>query len=131
MFRIVLGIIVGVISATLIFLGFLMLIASIFPMPKGIDILNPDGMKKFIADLPATAFILVLAGYAVGMLAAGFIARKISRHANIGAPIVIGGLFSVGWIMNVLSIPHPVWVVIVGIFIFLPFTYLGHRLAAD
>ena len=131
MFRIVLGIIVGVIAASLVFFGFQMLNAAIFPMPKGIDLSNPEGMKKFIAELPAAGFILVLAGYAAGMLAGGFIARKISRHANVGAPIVIGGLFSVGWIMNVLSIPHPVWVVVAGIFIFLPFTYLGHRLAVD
>ncbi|MEZ5345562.1 MAG: hypothetical protein R2681_08415 [Pyrinomonadaceae bacterium] len=131
MFRIALGIIVGLISATLVFLAFQMLNTSFFPPPEGVDFSDQEGMKKFIEGLPATGFLLVLAGYAVGVLAAGFIARKISRHASVGAPIVIGGLFSVGWIMNVLSVPHPTWVVVAGIFIFLPFTYLGHRLAAD
>ena len=129
MLRIVLGIIVGIVVGSLVFLGFQTVNTVIFPLPEGVDFSNKEGMKKFIADLPATGFILLLTGYAVGSLGAGFIARKISRHASIIAPIILGAFFSLGWLMNTSMLPHPVWVVVLGYLMYLPFTVLGHKLA--
>ncbi len=131
MLRIVLGIIVGIIVGSLVFMGFQMLNGMYFPLPDGTGYSDAEAMKKFISELPPLGFALVLIGYALGSLAAGFAARKISRHASKTTPIVIGLFFTFGWLMNISMLPHPVWVIVLGFLIYLPFTYLGHKLAAD
>ena len=131
MLRIVIGIIVGFIVGSLIFMGFQFLNGMIFPLPDGLSYSDQAGMKKYISELPLTGFVLVLLGYAAGSLGAGFLARKISRHASIVAPIILGALFSLGWVMNTSMLPHPTLIIVFGYLMFLPFTFLGHRLAAD
>ncbi len=131
MLRIVLGIIAGTIVGSIIFLVFQMFNGLIFPLPEGADYRNQEAMKDFVSGLPAVGFVLILIGYAVGSVGAGYIARKISRHASIVAPMILGLLFSIGWAMNISAIPHPLWVIVAGFAIYLPFTFFGHKLAAD
>lgn len=131
MLRIALGIIVGIVLGSIVFMAFQMLNGVFFPLPEGVSYTDQESMKKFVGSLPPTGFILVLVGYAVGSLASAFVARKISRHANVAAPIILGAFFTLGWVLNSMTIPHPFWVTITGYLMFLPFTFLGHRLAAD
>jgi hypothetical protein len=86
-------------------------------------------MSNYVAGLPAGAFTVLLAGYIVGSYAGGLVARVISKWDSLLIPIVIGALGTIGWIANVAVIPHPLWVIVVGMFCFIPFTLLGHRSA--
>ncbi len=131
MLRIIIGIVVGLLVGGLVIAGFEFVNTRIFPFPEGLDFSDKDGLKKFVDSLPIAAFLILLLGHAVGSLVSGFVARKISRHASIVAPLVMGLLFTAAYVGNLISIPHPVWYAIVGFIMYLPFTFLGHKLAAD
>lgn len=90
---------------------------------------DPEALKAFVSSMSAGAFIGLLISYIVGSFAAGFVMRKIAKWDSLVLPLVIGGLGTIFWIMNLAVIPHPVWVAIVGFLCFIPFTVLGHRTA--
>lgn len=129
---------IGAVVAGLLVVGFVvaglqLVSAALFPPPEGLDPWNPDPelLAEFVANLPASAWLLVfgseLLGAFLGGLTAGRIAR--SRHAAFAGGIV--GLAVVGSIINWVSFSHPTWF-IVGQLIAYPIVFLAvSRLLPD
>jgi hypothetical protein len=74
--------------------------------------------------------LLVLLGWIVGTFAGAWITALRADRAPIGHGLVLGGLFLVAAIVNMLMIPNPVWFWILGVAIFLPSAFLGAKLGA-
>jgi hypothetical protein len=120
----------GVIVAVLVVVLADTLVASIYPLPAGID---PDDKERFsaaIAALPAPAFLLLLAGW---VLAAGFGAYLASRLAT-RTPVVHGMIVAlfvlVATVANLAAIPHPVWLWPAAIILIPAAGWIGARLGA-
>jgi hypothetical protein len=105
--RMVAGIIAGAVVAMAIIVGFESLNLLLHPLPRGIDLSDPAAMKAFAAAAPASALLVVLTGYVVGTFAGVFVAAKVARSAIAGAVVAL--LLIAGGIVNMLTIPHPVW----------------------
>lgn len=102
----------------------------IYPLPAGMNPDDPAAVKAAMANLPAGALLLVLLGWIVGTFAGAWITALRAARAPIGHGLLLGGLFLVGAVVNMLMIPHPVWFWIVGLAIFLPSAYLGAKRGA-
>lgn len=131
MLRMILGIVAGMVAFTMVVMSFQFVSLIIYPFPEGLSPGDPEAMKKHIAALPAMAFVLILSGYAVGSLVAGLLSSKIANSASILPPLLLGIFFTIGWVINTMSLPHPVWAVVAGYFMYIPFTFLGHRLGSN
>lgn len=105
--RMVAGIVAGAIVAMAVIFGFESLNLVLHPLPRGIDLSDPAAMKAFAAAAPASALLVVLAGYVVGTFAGVFVAAKVARSQVAG--IVVALLLVAAGIVNMLTIPHPVW----------------------
>jgi hypothetical protein len=105
--RMVAGIVAGALVAMAVIVGFESLNLLLHPLPPGIDLSDPAAMKAFAAAAPAGALLVVLAGYVAGTFAGVFVAAKVSRSAIAGAVVAL--LLVAGGIVNMLTIPHPVW----------------------
>jgi len=123
----VLGVIAGIIVAFVCVQGAEMITHHYYPFPPGADMKDIATIKRFVATLPSTAFVLVLAGWFVGTLLGTYLAAKIGR-SRVPA-YVVGALLLCGGIFNTIMIPQPVWFSAIGFVIFIVVPFAGIALA--
>ncbi len=105
--------------------------SQIYPLPPGVNPEDPASLRAAMVDLPLGALLLVLFGWTVGTFAGAWItARRVDR-APIAHGLTLGAFALVGGVVNMLTLPHPVWFWIAGVAVFLPAAYLGARLGAS
>ena len=81
----------------------------LYPPPPGLDWKNTEAVAAYAKTLPAGAFLVVLASYAVGVTLGAWLAGKLSATFPYRQAIVVTGLFFVASLMNLFALPHPVW----------------------
>ena len=119
--------VVGVVVAWLAIMLAEFASASLHPMPTGFDMHDPASVAAFVAAMPGSALLLVLAGWVLGALLGGFVAAKIARRPR--PALVVGFVIVAGVIANAVMIPHPSWMTIAGVLLPVPAAMLGARLA--
>ena len=121
----ILGVLGGLAAALVVIVVFQKVGQLIHPMPAGLDMKDKQAMGAWIQGLPVGAFLLLLAGYAAGSFTGGAVAVLIGRKP--WPALVIGGLLTLSGIANLVMIPHPAWVAVVSLAIYLPMAWLGGR----
>lgn len=96
--------------------------------PAGMDLRDPQALAAHIAAAPASAMLVVVAGWTLAALFGGWVAARIARHRRVAA-LVIGALLVVGVIANSMIIAHPAWMTIAGLVLPLPTAWFAARLA--
>jgi hypothetical protein len=125
----ILGVIAGVIMGMFFIYVVEAIGHSIFPIPEGVDFNDPKAMEAFIADAPLGSLLFVILAYIVGSFLAGLFTRIISKRQGKYLPLVSGAILMAAGIMNVVMIPHPLWMTILAIVVFLPSAWLGGKVA--
>jgi hypothetical protein len=122
---VILGLVAGVMAISA---GHL-LSNQILPPPEGMEVSN---MESFVANadkLTTGHWLLALLSHALGPLVSGFIAGKFlaSQHTKIlyGTGIV----WTILGVINLMTLPHPMWFKIVDLLMYLPMTFLSAKLA--
>ncbi len=88
---------------------------AVYPIPAGLDVANLQQFEGYVQSLPVGALLFVAAAWAVGAFAGGMSAALVAgSHPRLFA-YLIGGLVLAATIANLISVPHPAWVVAVGI----------------
>ena len=87
-----------------------------FPPPHGANLSDPAQLEAFMNAMPALAFVGLVAGWALGAFgaaaAAYFVAGRVVWAAFVGAGINLFGV-----LVTVATIPHPLWVAAIGLFV--------------
>lgn len=98
--------------------------SQMHPMPESVDQQNMETMKDWVASLPTSALLMVLASYALGAFAAGLVAAKIDPPCWKFSGVILGLFLLVMSIMNLTMLPHPAWMWIAPLICFV-FAILG------
>lgn len=131
MFRNVLSVIVGLILCfILILVGEQIISTHLITMPTALDMKNPEIIKTFIATAPPSFHLFILINYAIATLIGCFFCSIIASSKKITKAVTIGGILTGVGILNMVSVGHPAWVIICGVFAFLPFAYFGGLIGA-
>jgi len=125
--RAVLGAVAGLVAAFVCVQIAEMITHQLYPFPPGADMHDMATIKKFVATLPLTAMLLVLAGWLIGALLGTFVAAKIGR-SRVPA-YVVGVLLLCAGIANSFLIPQPAWFTAVSMVIFLAAPFAGIAMA--
>jgi hypothetical protein len=128
MIRNVLAIVAGIAVAMATFMLFEELSHQLHPVPANFNLKDETSVKNFIANTPVSSFLMVLAGYIVGSVFAGFVIRLISNAHTSRPATIAGGFLTLAAIINFYQIPHPHWFMAVCIVVFIPGVYIGNRL---
>src|SRR5688572_20704920 len=129
MFRNILSIVSGLITG-IFFIFFMEGVAhAMYPVPEGFDLTDEAAFKDFVTSLPVAASLLILAGYATGSFFGGLVAGLIASKMKLSKAITIGGVLMGLGMFNMVSLGHPLWMILFGIVVFVPFAYLGGYLA--
>jgi hypothetical protein len=130
--RKILAVVVALIVAIVVMM-IVEMINSIFMAPPSEAVMkDPVALREFMANGPATAYLIVLFGYILASFIGGFIVTKMSRQVSQGVtlPLIVGILLMLAMVSNVMMLPgQPIWFVIAGLVVFIPVTLLGHRFA--
>lgn len=123
----VLAVLGGVATAFITMIIFEGINSFLFPFPQGLDVNDWEAVHTFTQNLPWTAYILVLLGWSVGAFLAGFVAKKIIKTNGTTTPVILSILLTLGGILNFILIGHPMWMIIIGLIIFVSLPSLGYQ----
>ncbi|MBL7884424.1 MAG: hypothetical protein JNL69_10180 [Bacteroidia bacterium] len=127
MLRNILSIVIGTILGIIVIQIIQILGHLINPPPADLDITNVEAINAYIASAPAIVFVLVIVSYAIGSFVGAFTSIFVSKEKHMSHAINIGGILMGLGAINLFTIPHPIWMIIVSLLVFLPSAYLGAR----
>jgi hypothetical protein len=126
MLRNIVAVIAALIVGNLAIMGAELALSAVYPM--GIDSgASEEAMRQAMARMPAGAFVMLIAGWAIGATLEGAVAARISKSAKLPCALIAGGIQTVGAIINLVTIPHPVWLW-PSVLLFVSCAWLGARL---
>ena len=99
----------------------------ISPPPPGMSMRNMETIKAYVAALPTSALLLVLAGWLIGTFLGAWTAAKVGR-TPVTAYVVGAILFILG-VYNAIVFPQPIWYSIVLSVIYIAATLIGAAMA--
>jgi hypothetical protein len=89
---------------------------------------DPEAVRRLMAQIPVGALLGVIAAWAAGTVAGGWLAGRVSRRAV--AAYVVGGLVLATSVAMMFMIPHPNWFRATAVVGLVLATYLAARLGA-
>jgi hypothetical protein len=128
--RNILAVVAGAVLGSLVNGAIITLGHSIIPPPEGADLTTMEGFKVAIALFEPKHFVMPFLAHAVGTLVGAFLAAKIAGSYKIRMALIVGLLFFIVGLINVLSVPAPLWFDILDLgAAYLPMAFLGGMLA--
>lgn len=122
----VLSILTGVIAGALVIGIGEMIIHSFQPMQEGLDQSDPETLKNHLTNLPKSVFIGILFAHALGAFVAGFVASQMAKIQKKSAALFTGLILLLAGVLNLVSIPHPLWFSIADVLIYTPLAIIGY-----
>lgn len=119
------AVIAGLIAAFVLVASSESIVHVLYPPAAGTNMDDFEQVKRFVAALPLTALVLVLAGWLIGTFVATWLAAKIARNPVAG--YVVGALLLTAGVVNAIKIPQPVWFSIASFVIYVGATIVGAR----
>lgn len=101
-----------------------------YPSPEGMDFNDAVALAAWASTLPLPALLGVEASYLVGSVLCGFTGAVIAPSHGKPVAGITGVLFTLGNMANVMTIPHPMWMVVMTMVTFLHLTFAGAALGA-
>lgn len=118
------GAIAGILSISL----FEYLAIYLFPLPADIDMQDINSISANMDSIPLINLIAVSIGFALASFIAGFVCVKIKTHNAFVPILAVGIILTIFGFVNFLTIPHPLWMIVVGSATFIPMTFLGGKI---
>jgi hypothetical protein len=107
--RVVVAALVGVITALVLVVGIEAVGHRLYPTPAGIDLSDPDQLRRYVDGLPVGAFLIVLASWVVATFVGGLVAAMVATsHPHLLAGS-IGVVILLATFANLVVVPHPTW----------------------
>ena len=128
--RSILAVVAGLVLAMVVMMAFESLNGRVLYPDLGrqaAGLTDREAIRALFAAAPVGAFLVVIAGWAVGSFAGGWLAAWIGRRP--AHALLTGGLLTLFGVANNLMIPPPAWFWIVSLAVLLPAAYAGSRLA--
>ena len=126
----ILAVIAGLVLGSVVNMGLIMLSGYIIPPPGGADVTTMEGLKESMHLFEPKHYIFPFLAHALGTLFGAFIASLIAANHKMKMALIIGALFLIGGITNIIMLPSPTWfsmLDLVGGYI--PMAWLGYKLS--
>jgi MFS family permease len=124
----ILGIILGLAVAMTSFMLFETIAHFAYPLPSHVNTNDAESMKNYMPTIPTGALSLVLTGWIVGSVLAGYFAKMVSKNPSNRNAIILGLILESATIFNFILLPHPTWFIILSLLILIPAVFVGHAL---
>lgn len=130
MIRKIAAVVIGAILAIVLIIVVERLSHALYPPPADIDLNDKEALKAYLGSVPVGALLFVAAAWMIGTFGGGMLATYIAQESAVTYCIIIGGLVLVGTVMNLISIHHPAWFVILSVVAIIATTGVTSKVAA-
>lgn len=128
--RNILVVILGLFVGSLINMSIIMKGTSLIPLPEGINPADMESIKAGMHLYEPKHFLIPFLAHAIGVLAGAFIAARLGASRHFTLAMIVGGVFLLGGISMVFSLPAPIWFSALDLFVaYIPMAYLGWKLS--
>lgn len=103
---------------------------ALYPFPADLRPDDLESFKSYVENLPFMAKLMVILGYALGAVLAGFISTKVAKDGKPTSAIICGIIFTFFTIYNMIMLPTPFWFWVLGIAVW-GLVLAGYRLALN
>jgi predicted MFS family arabinose efflux permease len=121
----IMAILGGLATATVAIFIMEIFMRMLYPVPQGIDLKNKEALAEMLRNMPSGAFLFLLLAYAVGSTCGGMVAAALSPDKKTRSALIMGAVLTIGAILNLTMVPHPVWFMVANLLIYEPFAVLG------
>ena len=132
MLQSILAVLAGIVLGMFVITGVESIIPLVYPLPQAVDPKDLEAMRTMLAGMPTGVFVILMSGWILGALAGGLLAARLAstwfHRRPMAHALAVGVLQSVGAVANFVMLPHPTWVLVGGLFVFIPMALLGGRL---
>lgn len=111
----ILAVVLGVLAAVIVIIAIEALGHAMYPPPGDLDLTDRQVMEAYVAGLPLGALLFVMAAWIAATFAGGLLACFIAKEMPFVYASIVGMLVLLGTIINLMSIPHPLWFSIVSV----------------
>lgn len=109
MVRSILAVVAGMLVAFVLIVCVEMIGMRVYPPPTDMDPRNIESIKSAMARIPLGAMLFVLLAYTVGSVAGGWVAARFAPSAGLSHAMFVAALLFGAGLMNLMTVPHPVW----------------------
>jgi len=127
--RRIVAVIAGLVVAFLVIILVETVNHAIYPLPEDVNVHDPQSLKAMMSKMPLGAIAGVVVAWVLGALAGSFTAAKIARSGGLLPGLGVGIVLLLGSVLNMLVLPHPVWVWACALILIPAASALGARLA--
>lgn len=90
-----------------------------------------QALSEMIAKLPLISLFLVMSGWLFSGFIGGAVAAKLTKGNWKRNALTVGFILFLATLSNILIIPHPLWMTIIGLSGIVPLAYLGGLLTGE
>lgn len=131
-FKNTLAVIIGLFVGSIVNMAIILMSGSVIPPPNGADVTTMEGLKATMHLFEPKHFIFPFLAHAIGTFAGAATTAVIAATRKTELSLVIGAFFLLGGIVNVCTLPSPIWYNIIDIvFAYLPMAYLARKLVVS
>lgn len=131
-FRNTLAVIIGLFVGSIVNMAIILMSGSVIPPPNGADVTTMEGLKATMHLFEPKHFIFPFLAHALGTFAGAATTAVIAATRKTELSLVIGAFFLLGGIVNVCTLPSPIWYNIIDIvFAYLPMAYFARKLVVS
>jgi hypothetical protein len=112
--RSIVAVLLGLVVAVVVIMTIEMINSQIYRPPPGFDFADPAAMRTYVQQLPLTALLIVVLGWALGALMGGWMAAKRAPRAPLAHAMIVALGLVAATVMNLTSLPHPTWMWALG-----------------
>ncbi len=105
----VLAVIVGLILGSMANMALIMVSATIWEIPPGLDPKDAAGFRAYVETLPPAAFLFAMAAHLSQAIVGGAAAAWLGRSHRVALALVVGALTLAGSVANLVMMPSPAW----------------------
>ncbi len=128
--RSILAVIAGLVVGGLLVAGVEYMSQMIYPPPPGLDLTDTEAVREFAMGAPDSARMVILLAWFVGPFGGGWLAARLAPRLPMTHAIIVGAFFVAADLINLVTIPSPVWMWVGGLIAPLLAAYLGGKLVS-
>lgn len=113
-------VVAGVISGSLLIGLMEELVHLMYPTDPGLS------REEMIKQMPMSALVLIIGVYIICSFGAGIVASLIAKKTTAVPAIIVGVVLTLGGMYNAIHLHHPLWFIIINLFIYIPLAWLGY-----